>query len=451
MREEVDFKWKAVLFGLLMTGSGFTFGYTLTQFNSFFKFFMAGRFGSKYAESEHNQILSNINALGTAGALFCTITSPLLLKYCSRLWLFYVTVSIFCLVTVLQIWAPLELLYVLRFMLGYIFCFYGLSATLVLRESLPSRYVGIFGGCLGVMITLGFQVSYLLGFEFFEKHFYVALLIPAVFDFVRLLLFLFFLNVDTPNYIFGALARQFEKQTKDSPLIQAIKEDNQNGNSKLNTSINIEDFETLPNENQKNQQSKHHLQNQNEKIELPDPENEKEGSNFAGFPKIQGDTIHNKIGGTSETLEFLNIQEQSKTNKLQEEFFKNKKLNKYLKTFYKKEKWTKMKEFLFSEFVARQNKRKSKGILGLICSKQYAKQFWLIFYLNLMHQMTGISVIIFYSTIVFRELELENPEIKTFIIGKSLYLSFFINLKIFHLCLNYFEFMNKKLYLIDSF
>ena len=483
MTEKIDFKGKLVLFGFLQSLSGFIFGYTIAQFNSFFTFFMAGRFGTKYPESQYDNIISILNTVGNSGALFCSITSPFLLKYVSRLWLFYLSSIIFSVACIAQIWAPLELLYFLRFVMGYVMCFYSLFSSLVLRESVPSNFVGLFGGLFYVFIVFGVQMSYLLGFEFFNTYYYIGLFIPAVVDTIRLICFLIFLNIDSPNYIYDSLSRKYGGQkklgqSKRNSESQALKNTShsipremaelnvprrtsvfdkraevtdtsnnpstrinslvnlddksgslQVGNMESNTSthiqsladiedqIEINDIEDVKDQDLSNEEIEADTKTQNQKMESPEKEPGRDSlENLEqGSPVVVLDSTTNLM--IAEKKNLLNSENQHQVL-IREEFFNHSGLDKYLSKFYNKSKWGNIKKSLYTEYKSREASGGNQNICKLICSKRYSKQFWLIFFLNLVNQSTGINIIIFYSTNLFRDLNIENPEIKTFIVGK---------------------------------
>lgn len=450
MNQKVDNRGRAVIFGMVQAVSGFFFGYILAQFNSFFKFFMAGRFGDQYPESEHDSILSNLNTIMTAGALFSTVSGSFLLKYVSRLWLFYITIFVFSTASLVQIWAPLEVVYAMRFFVGYIINFNGLFSSLVLRESLPSYYVGFFGGFFSVSITSGYQTAYLLGFEFFEKNYHFGFFIPVILEAIRFFLFVTFLNVESPNYVYDSLSRKYgpkkkykQKDTKMKTDVEkeAIKKkDNQiqpNGNENINGNHkanghgkengnngvkDIRDFDTEVASKPQKENGDIKL-NGNAKINSNPTEN--------GIVKVEVKVNENQET-SNQVIEMDSKQELKETAKEKElvgeddpkqqlvkkKFFNDKRVNKYMKTFYKKEKWDALKNSLYLEYRIREGRGGNKNICSLIFSKTYYKQFILILTLNLVHQLTGISVIVFYSTTLYRDLDIENPEMKTFIIGK---------------------------------
>lgn len=341
---EVSYNAKAYVYGFTCTLTGLIFGFSISIMNNFFVHYMQGRYPSR-SVTQYNKIESLMNTFFNLGALVCCITSAVFMRF-PRKWLNIIFGIVNIILILVQIPAPLEMVYALRFLLGYIACYYSLLGPMMIQEALPNKYVGRLGSFFYLFIASGVQISFTFTFDWVEKYYYIVIAIPAIIEIIRLFVYIVFFNIETPLYVFNSL----KAQIKAEKAAEALKRS----------------------------------------------ENEKE--------LISNEDI-----------------EDSKSEFLQR-FCRDQRIKKFLNCFYKEELHEEVQVNLFNEYSAVSGESKKKmGICEIITSKKYRKQFFLVAVINFANQLTGINIIIFYSTNVFKQLGFGNPEFLTFLVSNFVY------------------------------
>lgn len=342
-KTQVSYRGRAYVYGFTCTITGLIFGFSISMLNNFFVHYMQGRFPS-ISITKYDNIESLMNTFFNLGALLCCITSSYFMGF-SRKWLNISFSVATILVNALQIPAPLEMVYVLRFILGYMSCYYTMLGPMMVQETLPNKYVGRIGSFFYLFIASGVQMSFSFTFDWVTDYYYVVLLFPAVIELIRIIVYILFFNIETPLFVYESLGKQIKSESEAS---------DQSG-SELNQ-------------------------------DLVDPSNAviEEGQYF-------------------------------------ERFRRDARIRLFLDRFYAPEVQDTVVRELFEEYTARSQKSKdSTGIWKIMTSKTYRKQFFLVAVINFANQMTGINVIIFYSSNMFKQLGFANPTFLTFVVSRVL-------------------------------
>ena len=211
---EVSYRGRAYVYGFTCTITGLIFGFSISMLNNFFVHYMQGRFSS-ISVTKYDNIESLMNTFFNLGALLCCITSSVLMGF-SRKWLNIGFSMATILVNVLQIPAPLEMVYVLRFLLGYMSCYYTMLGPMMVQETLPNKYVGRIGSFFYLFIASGVQMSFSFTFDWVTDYYYVVLVFPAVIDMIRIGIYIVFFNIETPLYVYESLGKQIRSEREDS-------------------------------------------------------------------------------------------------------------------------------------------------------------------------------------------------------------------------------------------
>lgn len=352
MKEKaVSFPWKVYLFGFIMNSSGFVFGYCIAQLNNFFPFFMQAQYPDIKA-SEYDNIKSIFNTVFNGGGFVCTLTTTPLVNHFGRRTLFLSTGVLMLVLNFIQPYLGLYFLYLVRFCIGYIVCFYSILCPLAVNEAIPSKYTGIINSSFYFFITLGIQLAFLLKSEWTQTYYKWVLWFPILIEVIRLLLFFFFVNTETPRFIYLDLKK---KLTANERPKQAADVENENQEELL--------------DDNKSQES------------------------------------------------------------LNSKFTTDKRTQQYLKVFYKQDRHSETLTELNEEYkLQTQEAKKPKSPVKTALSKVYLKQSFIGLLLNLINQLCGINVIIFYSSNLFKKLEFKDPAGLTIIVNMFNVLGGFLNL-----------------------
>lgn len=336
-KKSVGHEWKFYLFGFIMNLSGFIFGYTIGMFNNFFPYFIQGMF-PKSKVSSYNFIKSMLNTSFNAGGFFCTLTSTFLMKYFGRRTLFFSSALVFIVLNIVQVYLPLNGLYVIRFFIGYISCFYSILSTVTISETIPKEYVGGINATFYAILTIGVQAAFFVNGDWAAKHYKLVFWFPILIELIRTVLFLSFTNIETPRHIFSDICKKFYSLSEGAG--------------------------TKNNENELN---------------LLDSEGK--------------DTLRMKFANDPRTKKYLNVFfEESVHDQIIDE----------LKT-----------EYLLQNQIG----GKKQSIFKTAFSRDYIKQTFLGFLLNLANQLTGINVIIFFSSNIFLKLGFSDPGFLTILVN----------------------------------
>ena len=247
--KKVSYERKAYIYGIIMALGGLIFGFCIGLFNNFFVYFMKGKFNNKYSSSDYDNIKSLFNTTFNVGGFVCTLTATILLKNFGRKSLFYVCSLLISILCILQIWSPLWGMYIIRFCLGYIACFYTMLCPIMISETLPKIYVGTIGSYFYFMIAFGIQLAFFLKFDWVQKYYYLVICFPVVIEVFRVVLFYFVFNIETPRFIFLSNKKKLiqlkKKNSNNEPLLSSIENKSLTSETLGNLSITTMDLEQV--------------------------------------------------------------------------------------------------------------------------------------------------------------------------------------------------------------
>ena len=139
------------------------------------------------------------------------------------------------------------------------------------------------------------------------------------------------------------------------------------------------------------------------------------------------DSKKRKASSNNEMNEEL-IQEDTQKS-IESKFAGDSRMKKYLKVFYEESNHIETVSQFTEEFTLQsKNTKKGQSPLKIAFSKTYLKQTMIGLLLNFMNQLSGINVVVFYSSNVFKTLGFQNPGLLTIIVGLFNVLGGFINM-----------------------
>lgn len=201
MHYQVKSTGNAIFYALLLSFSGWYFGYCVGLFNSFLNTFLLHAY-SISDEEEIKFVAGNLNLSLMIGGMVSCISAGQMIELLGR----YNSVILFLVgevvTIVLSLYTNLNLLYILRFFHGYFACSWTFLGPLMLKENLPHKYANVFGSCFYIFITLGILTSYIFGFDEAGVYWRLIFLLPLVFDLPKLLLFMTFYRMESVKWIF---------------------------------------------------------------------------------------------------------------------------------------------------------------------------------------------------------------------------------------------------------
>ena len=133
--------------------------------------------------------LGGFTASLTASYIFNTI------GWINSLLLLYVLEIIFSLLGLLT---NIYLLYTIRFMNGYIGCFYTYLAPLMVLENMPFKYKCKFDNLLYLFITMGVMTGFSFGFDLLSKYWYILILSDNIFNIPKMIIIIIFYYKESP-------------------------------------------------------------------------------------------------------------------------------------------------------------------------------------------------------------------------------------------------------------
>lgn len=205
-------KCKIIFFGVVTIYSGILYGFSMSQFSTFFEYFMRGKFGDSIDPKNYDSIQSLLNSLFVLGAFVFNILSPKVFQTQSLKKLKWLSILIFVLVNLAQIPAPLWLLYVLRFLLGFtLYSTFTLGPILV-NHCLPSNFVGPIGSLFAFFIGFGVICGSSISSAVAQKYWYLFLCLLVPIELTRLFLFVFVFPYESPHFVYYQI-RQFAEKT----------------------------------------------------------------------------------------------------------------------------------------------------------------------------------------------------------------------------------------------
>ena len=200
-------------FGGLLISAGFYMGFFLGQFNNFFEFFARGKFKQFLPPKDYDQVQSILNGCLSVGAFLCTITGGILFKHIPYRFLMVGCMVIMIVINLLQIWAPLMLMYILRVFIGYIMCFYTFIGPIMVSQCLPSKFVGPLGSFFYVASTAGMLIAFTVSSDISETYWEIFLMIPLFTESIRLFFYTSFFYIESPYYVFNSLMKLKKKNS----------------------------------------------------------------------------------------------------------------------------------------------------------------------------------------------------------------------------------------------
>ena len=199
------------VFGILAVSGGLYMGFFLGQFNNFFEFFARGKFKQFVVPRDYDAIQSLLNGCLSIGGFLCTLTGGYLFEYVPYRFLMIGCMAVMIFSNLLQIWAPLMLMYVLRVIIGYTMCFYTFIGPIMVSQCLPSRFVGPLGSCFYVASTTGMLIAFTISSDISEEYWEIFLNIPVFIEIIRLFFYLSFFYIESPFYVYRSIVKSKKK------------------------------------------------------------------------------------------------------------------------------------------------------------------------------------------------------------------------------------------------
>ena len=100
------------------------------------------------------------------GGIVASLTASMIFNYFGRIKT-YLALGVFeIIVSLLGLIINLPVLYIYRFLNGFIGCFYTFIAPLMLHEILPYQFKDYFNNLFYLFLTMGIMIAYSFGFSF---------------------------------------------------------------------------------------------------------------------------------------------------------------------------------------------------------------------------------------------------------------------------------------------
>jgi MFS family permease len=115
-------------------------------------------------------------------------------------------------VSIIQAWLPLTVLYIGRFLIGVIVGMIFLLGPIITNQCIPTKFAGTLGSGYSVFIGLGFLVSTSVSSDISEKYWFLFINICSVTEIVRVVIMLFVVRVESPFYVFKEVLKSVKKE-----------------------------------------------------------------------------------------------------------------------------------------------------------------------------------------------------------------------------------------------
>ena len=193
-----------LIYGLLLSLSGWYFGYQLGMFNTFFKSFIETVY--PHIQKKHKEdVQGNLQMYMLIGGIAACLTSGYIIETLGRYKTALLYLSVELCVIVISLKVSLGLLYSVRFMHGYLVCSWSFLALIMIKEILPSSYKNLFACLFYVFFTMGIMTAYIFAFESVGQYWRYVFSLPALFDLPKLLAFIFIFNIESPKWIIAEI------------------------------------------------------------------------------------------------------------------------------------------------------------------------------------------------------------------------------------------------------
>lgn len=209
---ETGSKYKIIVFGVILTYNGIFMGIGFAKFSTFFTYFMKGKFGSRVASSEYNDILSLLNTMFVLGMTVSSIFTIKLFQWFSLTKLQLVFIVCIIVTVFLQIWADLTALYVLRFVIGFFSGGLFILGPILVNQCIPSSFTGAFGLLFSIFIALGITISSSISEKISQRYWQVFLVVLVPMELFRLMMIIGFCRYESPYHVYKTISNSVEKK-----------------------------------------------------------------------------------------------------------------------------------------------------------------------------------------------------------------------------------------------
>ena len=370
IKDPFQYRANIKLFTFAQSLAGMIFGINITVFNVFdIKIFNDSANTESYFNAKYFNIFFSL------GGLICSLISGLLIQKFGRKYLNLNLIVWNIFFTLMQQFSNKFILYLSRFFVGFIATFYTFLSPIMFKEYLPGNdsgvhgsffYIGLtFGSCLSVVFFTNLKSLVLARILF---------IIPAGLEFIRLFIYLKYFNQESPR--FGCLQILSLHNEKLSDLIN---EDSEGGESKSQMDSFSEDLFDLKEDDEENMLEENLIE-QSLEMDLTNVSRR----------------INSSVCKYSKAKEELALLAKESKN-----------VKHYFHSFFGEEKYDKLFSIFFDDFMEVFHPKfiapisKPWNVPSLIFDMNYRLQFFVIFFLNFLSQMTGINCLMFYSNSVF--------------------------------------------------
>lgn len=185
-------------YALALSSAGLIFGFNLSIFNTFFPYFIK-KF--KHIEPRNYQdVMTNLNLSFVLGGIAaCALGSPIytfLGRYQSVIFILIIEIISIALMVVRNIW----LIITIRFVIGFVCCFWTFLIPVAIRESFSFKFTNWFAPLFSIFVSLGALLSLFFGYSWAEKCWELILILLFILEIIKLRFFFNF-KMESPVWL----------------------------------------------------------------------------------------------------------------------------------------------------------------------------------------------------------------------------------------------------------
>ena len=192
---------KMIIYGLILSTAGINYGYTVNMFNNLFEPFIE-EIHNIFNKDNQININSNLMFFFLLGGLISSLTASYLYVNFGRLKC-HIFLNIFSIIISGILCFPnLYIIYICRFFQGYIGAFWIYLSLVMIKEIIFKRYIIFFSNSFYLFLTLGEIFAFGISTKSNIFIWQFIMFFPAIIEFIRLVIVIFFFKIKSPNYLF---------------------------------------------------------------------------------------------------------------------------------------------------------------------------------------------------------------------------------------------------------
>jgi MFS family permease len=204
--QERETRRKTRLFGLTISSGGFIYSLNFCFYIHYSTLFEDNHIDNSISSSKNIQ--TTMNLILICGIISGSLFSPYIISRLTRNSLCILLSILIAVCSSMQIFANLEGLYILRFLISFASSIYPLLCNVMIREYIGKENNGQYCSLYFVFTGLGFVFIALCKKYCSERFIWLSLLIPVFIEVTRLFFIFNFFNFDSPVNTFNRLRRQ---------------------------------------------------------------------------------------------------------------------------------------------------------------------------------------------------------------------------------------------------